>query len=35
MIYHYTYYTKKWRYWKTMVKGVIYNQEKTYSGLEN
>ena len=28
--------TKKQRYWKTVVKGVIiYNQEKTYSGLEN
>ena len=30
--------TREWqkrRYWKTAVKGVIYNQEKTYSGLEN
>ena len=31
---------KKRRYWKTAVKGVtykynMYNQEKTYSGLEN
>ena len=26
---------KNRRYWKTAVKGVIYNQEKTYSGLEN
>ena len=26
---------KKRRYWKTVIKGVIYNQEKTYSGLEN
>ena len=28
---------EKRRYWKTAVKGVIilYNQEKTYSGLEN
>ena len=25
----------KRRYWKTAVKGVIYNQEKTYSGLGN
>ena len=25
----------KRRYWKTAVKGVIYNQEKTYLGLEN
>ena len=27
--------TKKRQYWKTAVKGVIYHQEKTYSGLEN
>ena len=25
---------KKRRYWKAALKGVVYNQEKTYSGLE-
>ena len=27
--------TKKWLYWKLVVNGVIYNQEKTYSGIKN